>query len=493
MTTARPTLRWQNPPGVDSVTLDLCSDRACAHPIASLEVTGTSYRPPEALTPEVVFWRLHTGVDASGVSPTWEFWVNRGAADANDASWGTTLDINGDGYADIVVGANSSVLGGGPDDVLIYPGGPGGPDPFPTYVLKGSASSGVVSSAGDVNGDGYADLLALHEGNISVYLGGPAGLDDVPIVALPYVDSDAFQGLAGPMGDVNGDGYADIFVADSDYNCPPHASVDVYLGGPAGISTTPAVKTPVLGGVAGEGCDFSWSAVATGVLDGSRASGLLIASGNAGASFGPLTSYLYQGGLSGLSASPSATFAGPPLENQPTLLGTGDFNGDGYADLALGGIMPADAGGNPYVSVVSGGPSGPNIGYPARVRLPNNDIALAGLVLATGDVNGDGVGDLIAATGRVGVIDVYLGQPSGLAPEPSSTTLVQNLAGSVGPFAFASAGDVNGDGYADVVFGCSFSSAVWVYPGGQTGVGSEPIAILQIPTSTASFVFGATN
>jgi hypothetical protein len=97
VTSQKPTLRWELSSGVPDVTVDLCLDRACTRPIGdSVHVTGTSYALTSPLAAGVVYWRLHPGTVANVTSPTWQFTVGHRSA-AVDTSWGTTLDVNGDG------------------------------------------------------------------------------------------------------------------------------------------------------------------------------------------------------------------------------------------------------------------------------------------------------------------------------------------------------------------------------------------------------------
>jgi hypothetical protein len=124
VTRRQPTLRWALPTGIPDVTVDICSDRACMHPLGTpVHVTGTSYAPTTPLPVGVVYWRLHPSTDTSIASATWEIEVGAGDAPL-DTSWGTTLDVNGDGYADVVVGAPraSSIQG----MAYVYLGGTSG-------------------------------------------------------------------------------------------------------------------------------------------------------------------------------------------------------------------------------------------------------------------------------------------------------------------------------------------------------------------------------
>lgn len=146
VTSRRPTLHWELPTGVTDTTVDLCLDRACTKPIGKpVDVTGTSYAPPDDLPTGVVFWRLHPSTFSNVTSPTWEFWVGARSAPV-DTSWGTTLNVNGDGYADLVVGASRA--GDSAGAAYVYLGGPDGPWPSPAATLLGLA--GMYGLFGDL-------------------------------------------------------------------------------------------------------------------------------------------------------------------------------------------------------------------------------------------------------------------------------------------------------------------------------------------------------
>src|SRR6185369_12858564 len=106
VTSQQPTLRWKLPPGADGARIELCPDRSCAS-ITPLDAVGTSKKPPDAFGNGLVYWRLRarTGsVVSPDVGPTWAMYVGVKSA-AVDTSWGTNTDVNGDHFADLVVGA----------------------------------------------------------------------------------------------------------------------------------------------------------------------------------------------------------------------------------------------------------------------------------------------------------------------------------------------------------------------------------------------------
>lgn len=126
----------------------------------------------------------------------------------------------------------------------------------PVWVVDGNQTNAnlgsSVSSAGDVNGDGYADLIVgawqywvggpFNEGAAFVYLGSPTGPSTVPASILRGGEVAATLGFSvSTAGDVNGDGYADVIVgAPYIYNNNRPGRVEVYLGSASGLSSLSA-------------------------------------------------------------------------------------------------------------------------------------------------------------------------------------------------------------------------------------------------------------
>jgi hypothetical protein len=196
--------------------------------------------------------------------------------------------------------------------------------------------------------------------------------------------------------------------------------------------------------------------------------------------------YIYFGSATGLAATPPGTLPVMALSASGWVAGAGDVNGDGYADAFVGG--------NVYL-----GGAGGVVPTPATATQLSTG-------LSAGDVNGDGYGDIVAdtiveGTDDVYSVSVYLGSAAGLATVPAAEATIPNNKCFV---RFASAGDVNGDGFADVVVGAphgcigsdSAPEAAYIYLGNATGFATPPAATLTPPDGSSGFgysVCGASN
>jgi len=499
-TSRRATFRWSLPTGTDGARLQVCAERACTTIRAELDVTGTSARPVADLPPGTQFWRVYgrAGTRLGLVaSPVWQVVVGRRSATL-DTSFGATPDFNGDGIGDVAVGAFGA--GGTPGRVHVYQGSTLGLPVAPTLSLTGTGGADGyfgynVRAAGDVNGDGFGDLLVGAQGAFGgqgrayVYFGSAAGLPATPSVTLTRPTGATGVGFGmgiASLGDANGDGYADVLVGNSGGgSTPPHAHL--FLGSASGPSATPT--TTIVGPASGTYFSY-W--MAGGDINGDGLGDAMV-SAFQDAGGGRVYVYLGVAGV-GLSTAPT-TLISPQGSGQfgAYVAHVGDVNGDGYGDFAAGNIQVNPGFTNIYYGGASGlpttaslilsSPAGPGFGY-----------TMAG----AGDVNGDGYGDLMAgnplypdAVDWQGRGYVYYGSGSGLASAPSAT--FANPDGSNANFTTAAgSGDVDGDGFDDVYFGSYVSDRsgrVHVYRGSAIGVSTTRSWLLSGPDG-ASYYFG---
>jgi hypothetical protein len=507
VTSRTPKLTWALPAGISDATIDLCSQRACGSGtlLSSTFVTGTSYSPTTALPIGVVYWRVHPSNSKIATSPTWEFTVGALSAPV-DTSWGTTLDVNGDGYPDLIVGAS------GTPAAYVYMGTSSGLSTTPTTLANpGAASESFgysVASAGDVNGDGYADIVvgayaaAGSTGTVYVYYGSAtawgSSTPPTPVTLTSPGGAGMYFGASvASAGDVNGDGYADIVVgnggAGNDGNTGTSQAY-VFLGGPSGV---PALAT-TLNDPDGAGGQFGFSVASAGDVNGDGYGDLVIGAPNASSAAGK--AYVYLGGTgdaTGLATTPASTLTGPTASIFGSSVAcAGDVNGDGYADIIVG-APEGDSSGDAYVFHGSPSATGLASGGAANTLsgpTGGGEALFGGSVASAGDVNGDGYADVVvgaqAFSTTVGAAYIY--QSSGTSGLPNvATTTLPGATGSQFGTSVASAG-VTGL-YAGVVVGAAGAGAADVYPGGSSGVGA---AVTLTGPSGGMFgisVFGASN
>ncbi|GEM_PF-1625181 len=268
-------------------------------------------------------------------------------------------DINNDGYTDLLVGAlyNDEMaenagkaylyLGGGFDQI-----NPVNQTPFLEFLgeAKNDQFGTFVTSIGDINADGYDDILvgaprADNTGKVYVYLGGE-NMDNQPDLALRgEMPQDYFGSSAVKAGDVNGDGFADFAVGaySNDQAAIDAGKVYVYFGDDLLENIT--VQKTFLG--EGKGDYFGFS-LASSNLNGDTQSDLIVSAyGNDEAGLDAGKVYVYYGGTS-LDAQTGLQILG---ENAGDYFGyalssANDLNADGKEDLLAGAFGYDGRGGN---------------------------------------------------------------------------------------------------------------------------------------------------
>jgi hypothetical protein len=358
-----------------------------------------------------------------------------------------------------------------------------------------------VRTAGDVNGDGYDDVIVGapgydNEGRVFVFHGSPAGLSKSPDWIAESGQAGADFGVrAGTAGDVNGDGYDDVIVGASLYE---HGQINegrvfVFHGSPAGLSARPDWSVESDQAVSDFG---NWVGTA-GDVNGDGYDDVIV--GAPGYSNGG-RAYVYQGSPSGLSAT-ADWIAGPNQVNAyfGTVATAGDVNGDGFDDVVVG-AQDYDSGvGRAFA--FHGSSSGLSTS-PDWTASEEHSIWFGRSVGTAGDVNADGYDDVIVgapvyANGQTseGAAFAYFGSPIGLSTSPDWTAESNQEDGQFGA-SVATAGDVNGDGYADVLVGADFynhpednEGSSFLFHGSAGGLSTRPDGMAESNEGNAQFGF----
>jgi hypothetical protein len=484
VTSQSPTFHWILATGTDGAQVDVCRDRACTTPVTSFLATGAKGAPAMALSSGVYYWRLHgalNGIVGSGTSAVWEFFVGARTAPV-DASWGSFVDVNGDGFADVVIGApNVNSLTG---LVEVYLGSANGLSTNFTTLKGGSGAfpefGSSVASAGDVNGDGFGDVIIGSPSQTAaaayLYLGSENGLAAMPTT----INGGLFfgQSVSG-AGDVNGDGYADVLISGTSGGRSPLVA-NLYLGSASGLSVPPMA-------ISNGGLDSMGSA---GDLNGDGYADIVLGNFDANNANGEVSVYL--GGPQG-PASP-VTIPGPVMYGAfGYSVAAADVNGDGYADLAVG--APGETSTfSVYLGSAAGVKMMPST-FPDPLHMSGTisyptDPDFGACVRGAGDVNGDGYGDVVVGASGVGVAYVYLGGPGGLAATPAQLRVAGS---SQFGLSLSGAGDVNGDGFGDLLVGAPSTSlgmgTAYLYFGTKGGLTGAP-TVLTGPMVSGPVGFG---
>jgi hypothetical protein len=352
-------------------------------------------------------------------------------------------DIDGDGFDDAVL-----------DHRLLYFGGAKGlvagtAPAFPRAKPNQPVLFFALEVVGDVNGDGFADVVLgdpacppyakdmpqCEVGSASLFLGGPKRLAVKPVQTLTVTGKDTQFGMqVVPLGDVDGDKLADVAI-------PDRTGVHIYRGTKTGLATTPIDLPPT-------------AIQPVGDLDKDGKIDLLAIT--------PQAATIYYGG------DPKRTFA-IPIGGDAEFYGSagsGDFDGDGYGDLAIT-VEPSSPTGNLVandVLIYRGSAKG--LVTKTKVRFTRDHVRaeFGGVFGSVGDLDGDKRDDLVilatcsqfddkAGSCEGATAYVYLGGPKGIGGKPVAALAPKRTNFSFSGDAVTALGDIDGDKRPDFALG----------------------------------------
>jgi len=523
LTASRPLFQWvRRPSGFG--TVEICRDPACAVVVMTLFGVDRA-RPSTDLPPGAYFYRvfgrdLRQGGVVDGIAPpvVYEFFVGRRRG-TSDSFCGQIPDLNRDGEPDLVfadgsppspyyarihvarrTGLVATLTGGaridGRDDI---------------------AFARLLTNAGDVDGDGYPDIATLERSSgplpypILVYRGSRTSLGLRYVVTPPQ---------PGPVvdikgaGDVDGDGFADLVIVQWGSPTDPRISANVLYGGATGPSgRISRVDFPA--GVSGY--QTYADVLGLGDVDGDGFDDIGLRFGTAGTIRRLI---VYRGGPAGLEVMPLST-----VEDFDGSIAVGDLDGDGLNDVAgsfrvpFDPTMPTNSSGT-HIAVLWGHRSGFSTARMSLVPRPYRVFPSAQAcdygcrfvggqyiqevlptIYAGGDLDGDGNHEvLVSAKVSRGPVDdrwlytVSVGSGRVLRVQENLVEVVTHdpANGFRYPYtSLAGVGDWNGDGIGDFASRTSVSSRVYrstlrVYPGSPTGPSSPALLSLTAPQAAGA-------
>jgi hypothetical protein len=365
-------------------------------------------------------------------------------------------DIDGDGFDDTTLGHTT----------LFYGSATGLHAPDLATVPQAPRNAPVLFFAldvvGDVNGDGFADVMFgdpacpsvatdLPEcavGGAYLYLGGPKRLAAKPVQAVAATDKNTLFGMqVVALGDINGDHLDDVAI-------PDRSGIHVYLGAPNGLAAKP-IELP------------GSTVFAIGDVDHDGRAELLTVAPQAATVF-------YGGDPKRSEAVPHGKDAGFVASGSH-----GDFDGDGFGDLAIT-VEPKSPTGAPVANAVviyRGSAKGLVTSPAARLSRGHARASFGSDFAAVGDLDGDRRDDLVivascsqfdakASSCDGGTAHVYLGGARGLATRPVASLKPVRTNFGLTANTVSAIGDADGDGHPDFAFGA------FVYRGAKRGIAS---------------------
>jgi len=470
--------------------------------VISLEKTQTSQQTRSESIPEGVtqdWLNQITDENGNGIFTGGARMINTAnvtmTGEAIDNQFGNSVsaagDVNGDGYSDVIVGAYNA---------------------WKAYIFYGGASMNniadvtiahptdtyfgwSVSTAGDLNGDGYSDVIVGTwvpnglNGKAYIYYGGDSmnSIVDVTMVGETTSNYFNFGRSVSEAGDVNNDGYSDVIIGANGYNGNTGRAF-IFYGGTA-MDTTADVT---MNGEA-PGNYFGWSVSTAGDVNNDGFSDVIVGAyrdnGNRG------RAYIFYGGVN-MDSTADVTMIGEAsgLSFGVSVSDAGDVNGDLYSDVIVGGYAYAGSTGRAYIFY-----GGSNMNNTADVTMTGEAAGQTNFgwsVSRAGDVNRDGYSDVIVGahtylinnTFDIGRAYIYHGGIS--MNNAADVTMTGEATNNWFGYSVSAAGDVNGDSIPDFIIGAPLHNA-------NTGKSyiyfSYPVSTINIKVIPEGFYNASTN
>ncbi len=330
-------------------------------------------------------------------------------------------DVNADGYDDVVVSATGDTTGGGANSGAIYliygqssqltSGAVSSMSNRARFYAGPSVLAGSAIAMGDINNDGFDDIIvgtsndASTGGAVYIIYGQAAnysGLSNTVGSLAKFTGEAAGNSFGGSIavGDANGDGYDDFLVGASLNNDGGTAAGSVYLFYGQSTQYTGTTAASSVAELTGEAMADNFGATMTAgdITGDSLVDFIVTASGNDDGANGAGAVYVIPGSTTTItsgtgSASIYSEYTGVTTNDAIGQVATADMNGDGVAEMIIGGQSVSTGSGAVYI--VAGGTTSGSLSTVSLATITGSGAESFGRAVGSGDLNGDGYVELL--------------------------------------------------------------------------------------------------
>ncbi len=448
----------------------------------------------------------------------------QGAGDWFGSSVSTAGDFNGDGVDDVIIGAmgddNSGNFSG---SAFIFYGGTLNTDDADVTINGRDSFDGLgnsVSTAGDFNGDGIDDVIIGADGDNTtgdkssitiqgntgssyIFFGNKRGVLNAGTDADVIINGgikpvgnigEGFGKSVSTAGDFNGDGLNDVIIGASGNSTEGAVSDKAYLffGGKTGTFNSSEADLILVGQDFGDG--FGRSVSTAGDFNGDGVGDVIVgATGDDNTQVNSGSAFIFFGGKTGtFSADDADVILNGQSDSDSfgiAVSTAGDFNGDGLGDVIVGAYFDDNNGeSSGSAFIFFGGKTGTlgpaNSSADVILNGQNTFDNFGSSVSKIGDVNADGIDDVIVGAAGVEKAYVFFGGKTGIFNADDADIILNGQSNSKSfGISFSPAGDFNRDGIDDFIVGDRQhengfkSGSALIYFGAQSGTTAVPTAI----------------
>ncbi|MBL8677945.1 MAG: VCBS repeat-containing protein, partial [Myxococcales bacterium] len=473
VTSARPTLRWSVESPTNGARVEICRDAGCAVVVQAFDAPmATSARPATALESGVYFWRLRSMVGAStgaAASPVWTVVVPARPHATLDLVTHQQFDSDNDGQPEILVLSGEDLVTGGVHRASVVSVRDGRLVGSVTPFLTASGLERPIG-VGDVNGDGYSDALTGQSGNIvCLHSGSASGLGGASCTMASAGSVTLSVANMIGAGDLNNDGYADVLVSSRTGTMWVRYGSSTGLGDPRDEFNRPGAPGALT-------CQM-----AVGDFDGNRTREIASFCRTVSDSPPPTIHQVIGGVPSDVGRRTLSWPTIGPLPSSKITPVASDVNGDGIQDLVVAlRSIDAPRRGGPivvYFGSATGLPATPS----QVINNPDSPDDLFGERFdRAGDLDADGFEDVIVSSPNfnrsTGRVYVYRGSASGLVSMPSQSFTGAAIGDKLG-YAIAGLGPIDRRTRAAIAITTTFttpSSRLSLFASGGSPLATTP-------------------